>query len=51
MANDTEFQEYGLPRKTHEEGDGPAGSVVLGEDDYRYSVTGQNWGTLPDGWP
>ena len=50
MPENTEFDEYGLPRKTHEEADGPSGSVVLGEGDYRYSVTGENWGTLPDGW-
>tara|TARA_B100000749_G_scaffold279689_1_gene273289 strand:+ start:684 stop:1718 length:1035 start_codon:yes stop_codon:yes gene_type:complete len=24
--------------------------VVLGEGDFRYEVSGKNWGTLPDGW-
>jgi len=24
--------------------------VVLGEGDFRYEVSGQNWGNLPDGW-
>jgi DNA-binding beta-propeller fold protein YncE len=50
MPDNVEFEEYGLPRTTHEEADGPAGSVILGEGDYRYSVTGENWGKLPDGW-
>lgn len=50
MAENTEFEEYGLPRKTHEEADGPSGSVVLGEGDYRYEVSGKNWGTLPANW-
>ena len=50
MTDNVEFEEYGLPRATHEEADGSAGSVVLGDGDYRYEVSGKNWGTLPDGW-
>ena len=50
MAENEEFQEYGLPRKTHGEADGTPGAVVLGDGDYRYSVTGEDWGKLPEGW-
>ena len=50
MQENTEFEEYGLPRATHEKADGPSGPVVLGNADYRYTVSGENWGTLPDGW-
>jgi len=50
MPENTEFEEYGLPRSTHEETDGPSGSVALGDGDYRYEVSGKNWGKLPDGW-
>ncbi|MDA1280589.1 MAG: peptidyl-alpha-hydroxyglycine alpha-amidating lyase family protein [Chloroflexi bacterium] len=50
MVSNKENEEYGLPRKSHEEADGPSGTVVLGEGEYRYSVSGNNWGQLPDGW-
>ena len=26
------------------------GLVILGEGDFRYEVSGKNWGNLPDGW-
>ena len=26
------------------------GPVILGEGDYKYELSGVNWGTLPDGW-
>ena len=26
------------------------GPVVLGEGDFKYELSGTNWGTLPDGW-
>ncbi|MDP6667778.1 MAG: hypothetical protein QF357_10345, partial [Dehalococcoidia bacterium] len=50
MVNTNENQEYGLPRQGHEQSDGPTGPVILGEGDFRYEVTGQNWGNLPEGW-
>ncbi len=50
MVNDKENQEYGLPRSGHESTDGPVGPVVLGEGEFRYTVSGENWGHLPDGW-
>ena len=40
--------EYGLRSEGHEGGaDGP---VVLGEGDFRYEVSGSDWGKLPEGW-
>ena len=40
--------EYGLRTEGHEAGtDGP---VVLGEGDFKYEVSGTNWGNLPEGW-
>ena len=42
--------ESGLPRAGHESGDPSTGSDVIGAGEYRYRVTGDNWGTLPDGW-
>lgn len=50
MVNNIDNEEYGLPRETHEEADGPSGPVVLGEGDYKYEVSGEDWGNLPDGW-
>ncbi|MCS5641679.1 MAG: hypothetical protein NZ807_00280, partial [Dehalococcoidia bacterium] len=48
MSDDIENQEYGLPRSGHETRiDGP---VVLGEGEFRYEISGENWGRLPDGW-
>lgn len=44
-----EVQEYGLPRTGHDlAGDGRP--VTLGEGAYRYRVTGESWGRLPEGW-
>jgi DNA-binding beta-propeller fold protein YncE len=50
MANEPDNQEYGLPRKGHEASDGPSGPVQLGEGEFRYTTSGENWGCLPDGW-
>jgi DNA-binding beta-propeller fold protein YncE len=47
---DVESLESGLPRLGHREEDGPRGPVVLGEGDFRYEVSGENWGRLPEGW-
>ena len=47
---DVEALEAGLPRQGHREEDGPPGPVTLGEGDYRYEVSGENWGRLPEGW-
>ena len=50
MTEITEELEGGLPRAGHRAEDGPPDAVVLGEGDYRYRVTGENWGRLPEGW-
>ena len=42
--------EGGLPRLGHREEDGPRGPVILGQGDFRYEVSGENWGRLPEGW-
>ncbi|MCH7735331.1 MAG: hypothetical protein IH961_08990 [Chloroflexi bacterium] len=42
--------ESGLPRAGHQSGDPSTGSDVIGVGEYRYRVTGDNWGKLPDGW-
>lgn len=42
--------EAGLPRLGHRAEDGPAGAVILGDGDYRYEASGENWGRLPDEW-
>ena len=40
--------EYGLRSEGHE--GGAEGSVILGEGDFRYEVSGKDWGNLPEGW-
>jgi DNA-binding beta-propeller fold protein YncE len=50
MTDAIENLEGGLPRAGHREEDGPRGPVTLGSDDYRYVVSGENWGRLPDDW-
>ncbi len=47
---DVEHLETGLPRQGHRREDGPPGPVVLGQGDYRYEVSGENWGRRPEGW-
>ena len=48
MSDEIENQEYGLPRSGHETRiDGP---VVLGEGEFQYEISGENWGSLPKGW-
>lgn len=42
--------ESGLPRVGHQSGDPTNSSDVIGTGDYRYRVTGDNWGNLPEGW-
>ena len=50
MTDVMEELEGGLPRLGHREEDGPPGPVILGEGDYRYDVSGQNWGNKPSDW-
>ena len=41
--------EYGLNlERLYGKSDGE--SVILGEGDFSYKVSGTNWGTLPEGW-
>lgn len=48
MTDDIENEEYGLPRSGHDAGSN--GPIVLGDGEYRYELSGENWGRLPDGW-
>jgi DNA-binding beta-propeller fold protein YncE len=41
--------EYGLTLN-RETTTGAAGPVVLGEGDFKYEVSGRNWGNLPEDW-
>ena len=42
--------EFGLKVDGHTATDEPVGDVTLGENGYNYTVSGENWGALPDGW-
>jgi DNA-binding beta-propeller fold protein YncE len=42
--------EGGLPREGHRAEDGSPGAVVLGSGDYRFQVSGENWGDKPADW-
>ena len=42
--------EYGLRTEGHEATSVLEGPVVLGEGDFRYEVSGRNWGNLPEKW-
>ena len=50
MTEVSEALESGFPREGHRAEDGARGPVVLGQGDYRYEVSGDNWGNLPEGW-
>ena len=45
-----EFDEYRLNLNRDAEETASSGPVVLGEGTYRYQVSGDNWGSLPEGW-
>ncbi len=46
----TQKLESGPPRAGHGSNDPSIGSNVLGTGDFKYKVTGTNWGNLPEGW-
>lgn len=50
MTTREENREYGLRTEGHEATSVVEGPVVLGEGDFRYEVSGSNWGNLPEGW-
>jgi sugar lactone lactonase YvrE len=45
---DKDFSEYALNVDRQAMAD--TGPAILGEGDYRYEVSGANWGNLPEGW-
>ena len=45
-----EFDEYRLNLNRDAEETASSGPVVIGEGTYRYQVSGDNWGSLPEGW-
>ena len=51
MSNEDQNWEFGVRDDGHsivsETDTAPA---VLGEGNFRYEVSGQNWGALPEGW-
>ncbi len=50
MADTEQHWEYGVKTAGHLEKDEASGPALLGEGGFRYSVSGENWGNLPDGW-
>ena len=50
MTKREENWEYGLRTEGHEATSAVEGPVVLGEGDFRYEVSGSNWGNLPENW-
>ncbi len=50
MTTREENWEFGLRTEGHEATPVVEGPVVLGEGDFRYEVSGSNWGNLPEGW-
>ena len=50
MSEVSERLESGFPHDGHRPDDPGAQGPVLGEGDFRYELTGKNWGNLPEGW-
>ena len=50
MADQQQDWEYGIQAQGHSDEAQGAGPVILGENGFTYSVSGDNWGNLPDGW-
>ncbi len=49
MVNKEQDWEYGLRAEGHGAEGGKTGPVVIGENGFRYQVSGENWGQLPEG--
>jgi DNA-binding beta-propeller fold protein YncE len=50
MTDVMEELEGGMPHDGHRFEDAPPDPVVLGSGEFRYRVSGQNWGAKPDDW-
>ena len=50
VAAKQQDQEYALPIAGHVQDSTSDGAVELGAGDFKYRVSGDNWGVLPDGW-
>ena len=50
MTSKAQNWEYGIRTEGHTADDGTSAPVTLGENGYRYRVSGVNWGVLPEGW-
>ena len=50
MATKERNVEYGLPMPGHVEDGSSDGAAELGEGSFKYTVAGDNWGVLPEGW-
>ena len=51
MAEDKNHDwEFGIKEEGHTADQNIDGNVILGEGNFKYEVTGLNWGNLPDGW-
>ena len=42
--------EFGLPTDGHMSSEEPKEYIILGDAPFKYSLSGKNWGNLPDGW-
>jgi streptogramin lyase len=42
--------EFGIKEEGHTDNSSNTDSVILGEGDFKYKLTGNNWGNLPEGW-
>ena len=50
MTNQSNDWEFGLRTEGHIGDNGNRESVILGEGKYKYKLSGNDWGDLPDGW-
>ena len=50
MADKEQDWEYGIRSEGHTAEGQASGPVILGENGFKYSVSGADWGKLPEGW-
>ena len=50
MTNQSNDWEFGLRTEGHIGDNGNSESVILGEGNYQYKLSGKDWGDLPEGW-
>ena len=50
MTNKEHDWEFGIKEEGHTSKEDANGNIILGEGQFKYQTSGENWGNLPKGW-